>query len=774
MSIEKIRLDAFRGATKEVAIKFDPEKRVTLIFGENGNGKSTIIDGFTFLCNQSRGSLDDRAGSRSHKFLVSSGRSSKDLFVELKTSANSIPWMAKLSGSQIQVGPESGYPHLKVLRRATISNFIEADPKDKYEELKNFIETPGIEKSEQALRDAERITNQELTELVRDYTNAENSLASLWEQEGKKDGNALVWAKRISQQSTDDLKKEKDSIDKFDALVSGLKSELAVFENLAKELKKAESNFKEALEKQKAEEGKAVGQTGELLDVLQSAKKYIQNNMGVKECPVCIQGINPEELKSSLTQRISSLDKLSSAVALANAKKKALDRTKSKIEETDEKVFLALESIETFAKENKAFLKGLPEVNQSESKILKDKSLSLEKRSEAGAKLLEPLLMPFKDRYEEIQKNLGLKNAVSLQLNSLTDCQKKQKTKEDLNQRLNKVLHVVESERKKFVEEVLKSISGEICSLMEIIHPGESMANIELILDQKRKGSLHIKGDVFSETGAPPQAYLSESHLDTLGICIWLSFTRKFSPSDALVILDDVLTSVDSPHLDRIITMLDEVAQDFGHVILTTHYRLWRDRYRFHQAANSNIHFIELKEWAHDRGIISDTNLPLLEELQEWLKPEKFDRQIVASKAGIFLESILDYLSLLYMISLPRKASQDYTLGDYLNGFSSKKRALIKIEHLDEDSNIIDTVEIKPILDDLDSFTWIRNKIGCHFSVSGQEASDTDIKSFAEKVIELGHAVICRDGGDIPKKNKSGSFYQSSSGKCRLYPLQMP
>lgn len=777
MSIEKIRLDAFRGATKEVAINFDPTKKVTLIFGENGNGKSTIIDGLTFLCNQTKGSLDDRSEAQNRKYLVSSGRSPDELFVEIKTTSTPTPWIAKLSGSQIKVIPDSGYPFLKVLRRAKISKFIDDEPNDKYKEIKEFIETPGIEKSEQALRDCERSIAQELTDLTRDYANAEDQLKSLWDQEGKAGNDYFSWAKSISEQNVDLLKSEKELIEKLKGFSNVFKESLGTLEKELDNETKAKSEYTDALNNLKKEEAKISGQTAELLTVLQLAKSYLENNVGVEKCPVCTQRIKAEDLRSSLAERISSLDNLSRAKVISDEKKKKLDQAKSRVSDRQRAVVTAFESIEAILPKVVLEKEALPQFKSEDLYKVKNSSIKTYERLEAAksiSKVLEPTVTSLCSRLEDIQKNINLQNAVSTQFNSLTQNRKKQQKTNALHERLKEVLKVVEEDRKSFISEVLMDIRGEIRELYRKVHPGEPLDTIDLVLDPKWKNSLHLTSDFIREKGVPPQAYYSESHLDTLGICIWLAFAKKFSPSDALIILDDVLTSVDSPHLDRFIKMLDEIAQSFGHVILTTHYRSWRDRYRTHQDQNSSIHFIELKEWSPERGIISDSCKPSLQEVKDWLDPEKFERQITASKAGIFLEMILDYLTLLYRVSVPRKPSPDYTLGELLDAFPSKKRGLLRVVHLDSQGNSTREKEIGPILNDLNRFTWIRNQVGCHFNLPGQEISDRDVRQFAEKVVELGEAVICQESGDFPRKNKTGSFYQSSSGRCRLYPLQMP
>ena len=59
--IESITLEKFKGATNNVTIDFDTSKPVVIIFGENGSGKSTIIDAIDFVFNDSFGSIDQRS-----------------------------------------------------------------------------------------------------------------------------------------------------------------------------------------------------------------------------------------------------------------------------------------------------------------------------------------------------------------------------------------------------------------------------------------------------------------------------------------------------------------------------------------------------------------------------------------------------------------------------------------------------------------------------------------------------------------------------------------
>ena len=777
MKIEKLRLKAFRGATKDVSIDFDPDKKITMIFGENGTGKSTIIDGITFLCDQSIGSLEDRSGTREKKFLVSAGQKPSDLLVELKAANDS--WSATLSGKNITVTPNKGYPQLRVLRRAQLSAFVDEDPAERYKRIKEFIETPGIDKSEQSLRDAEKDSREKVEELVRDYSNAETQLNEAWEKEKKPGKDALSWAQDIIGKDISALEEENKAIQSFDAKVTAFKNAItALQKNITDEgpAKEAHTQAVSALEDQKK---KITDGSTELLTVLKEAQTYIQKHQDAKECPVCTQDIDANNLKGNLGTRISALSGLESAVTQVTTAQGNLEKAQQRTADSIQIAATAFTAIENFLADGNCNLPDdlKPALDAANAATAKDTTLDASARLIAMTAIqaaLEKDIVALKERMTESQKHTSMRNVLSVQVDTLTKNKAEQEETQKLQVKLKAVLTVVEHERKEFVKRVFLEISNDLCTLYEKIHPGEKIANVSLNLDPKKRGSLNIISQFFSENDVPPQAYFSESHLDTLGICIWLAFTKKFAPPHSILILDDVLTSVDSAHLDRIVHLIDDEAQNFGHVIMTTHYRPWRDRYRTHQAAGSKIHYIELKEWAEDRGLLTSTSKPELDELKAWLTPQKFERQIVASKAGIFLESLLDDLALKFRRPMPRKAAQDYTLGELLDAFGNKQRALLRTEHLDAASTVIKNIQLGPMLDDIDTIAWVRNQVGCHFNVTGQNISDADIRIFGEKVVMLADALICPEGGDVPKQNKSGSYLQSKSGRCRLYPLQMP
>ncbi|MGH9426375.1 MAG: hypothetical protein ACRD2L_08745, partial [Terriglobia bacterium] len=226
--------------------------------------------------------------------------------------------------------------------------------------------------------------------------------------------------------------------------------------------------------------------------------------------------------------------------------------------------------------------------------------------------------------------------------------------------------------------------------------------------------------------------------------------------------------------LDRFMKLLHDEAPNLNQVIVTTHYRPWKDRYRNARGPAAKTQVIELRMWSMDWGIQSDEAITAIKELRTCLAAKKMDRQAVASKAGIQLESILDFLTFHYGCKMPRQSDPNYTLGALAMGIESKLGNLLKtLTYGPSGTPKVETL-LKPLIDDLTSKSWIRNRTGCHFNDLGSDISDGEIKEFGGKVLALADALVCAKCEAFPESKPSGSFWQCGCGSIELHPLIQP
>ncbi len=161
-------------------------------------------------------------------------------------------------------------------------------------------------------------------------------------------------------------------------------------------------------------------------------------------------------------------------------------------------------------------------------------------------------------------------------------------------------------------------------------------------------------------------------------------------------------------------------------------------------------------------------------ELKRTLARYPFDRQGAASKAGIVLESLLDFITLKYRCAVPRNARNEYTLGDLVCGIDSKlARELRSCKSAVSGGAKID-VPLKPVFDAATAGHWIRNSVGCHFSSFGCEVCDREVKDFGQDVLTLSSHLICGQCGTLPTRRPSMTHWQCKCGMLELYPLVAP
>ena len=778
MKLKTLNIDSFRGASKPLVLEFDGEKTVTMVFGENGNGKSTITDSLVCLCTDEHGSLDDKS-SIDKSFYTSISSKPADLKIELKTDVGD--FRATLSGKNFAKTPTLGHPIVRHLRRSQITQFIEAQPHKRYEQLESFIDVANIAKSEDALRKLNKETVDAQKLAISTLNNASTTLEQTWINEGRPEKNWETWAKM---ESAKDIAAEEKRLKQLEGAIAkwnSIKETEVKYKTDISENGKAKS-AKDAAEEEmkKAQEGNENADK-DLLSLLESAQAFISPKSEVKNCPVCENAVEKDKLMKSLGSKIESMNSFKKIVLAVKAARQAANDNQKVLDSTAstyiQKITVFEQSISSIADDsltaivNKlAFIKS---TDTAEQKIMAFGKVSAEIDKEIETQ---------KQTVESIKKTIGQHNHIKNQYSSILTSREKSESTQKLLIAISGALKIVEKARKDFVQTELVAISSDVDALYQKLHPNESLGGIALTLKQTTKNSLELSADFYTKSGITPQSVYSESHLDTLGICVFIALAKKYGAANSILILDDVVMSVDENHLDRFIGLLHDEADNFAHIIITTHYRPWKDRYRYNRAPSYKVHFVELRPWSLGNGIRVQNGKLAIDELRQALNDQNyFDRQKITSISGIILENILDYLSVLFECRVPRKAKNDYQLRELLDCISKKLMDTLKVEHLEKSAigkydglTVLKTVDLKTSLNNIKQLAIIRNWVGAHFNYDGSSVSDADVEEFGKLTLELSELITCPDSGNFPDRAKSGSYWETKNGSIRLHPLKEP
>jgi ABC-type molybdenum transport system ATPase subunit/photorepair protein PhrA len=767
-ALKSLTLTAFRGSTGTFRIEFEKGTQLTLIYGENGSGKTTICDALEFLASERIGSLEDSGmGKGLEKFWPAAGKAGSALAVDLETAATKCS--GRIINKQVVISPANSRPRIELLRQRQILELIQAQPAKRYEAIKRFIDIQEFEHSEEALRQLRKTlaSERELAQAAEQENLA--TLQSFYEAAGKPARlNAVTWARQRLAEPATKLGADISALADLRAAFAALRSEHDKLTARCAAVAAAQTVAEAADQDRLSALSEAGDGAADLLAVLSAGGAYIKAHPGTSACPLCDSAENISGLSAAVEAKLLQLRTLEDMTSKWKQAHEALNSANSALKQAELECRSAAMTLVNAQNahpwEGDVVLPATPA--PVELPALPEWLVANEETASAWA----DVEARWRDESRSLEQLRSAAERYTVNATRVAELA-------ELIPKVEDALGQCVEERQNFTDSIISGIAKEVGRLYEKVHPGEGLDKIALELDSARRASIKL-GATFAGHDAPPQAYFSQSHLDTLGLCIFLALALRDHPADTVLILDDVLGSVDEPHVERVIDMIYEVSGAFQHTVVTTHYRPWREKYRWGWLKPEQAcQFIELTSWSIDDGIRIINALPEVERLRTLLTESPIDPQVVCSKAGVILEAVLDYLTQKYECAVPRRHGAAYTLGDLLPAISNKLREALKVEIRGSITGAAasssNTVELKPILDELTRIAQTRNAFGAHFKTISFELLDAEAESFAKHVMMLADAMICPVHG-WPSNDKSGSYWRNSGDTRRLHPLKKP
>ncbi|WP_084312964.1 ATP-binding protein [Desulfobulbus elongatus] len=503
--LKKLAIEHLRGSVKPFMFTFEKGKKMTFIYGENGTGKSTICDALEFLGKGKVGSLEKRGLGKTNRYWQTLGKKPADVSVALETASGMCK--AVVGSAEVIVTPAEKKPLVEVLRRNQILSLIEATAGEKYAAISRFIDVTSAEASEAALRDL--IKNIEKNRDVATARVQENldTINQFWEEGGKVGASSLAWANAESKRDAAVFDTEMEEIGKLQTAYIRIKDHQTRIETAQKKLEIARSSEKEAQKNLEVSIAKVTHEATDVLAVLQAAKDYLIKHPASAVCPLCESAEKVDGLNDRINSRLLSFSSLQTAQTTQRAKSQDVKGAES-----------GLESVQNDAREAATAFKSCldqytwpPDISLPGMPIPED-------FAQWPAWFADTVSLPetWKNAETIRQDKKQFINTLKRSLNTYNENFIAQKDIDSLLPRMKRSLEIAEEERRKYTDATLSNIATEVGRLYEIVHPGEGLDKISLELDPKKRASLEIGASFCGKTGTPPQAYFSDSHLDTL------------------------------------------------------------------------------------------------------------------------------------------------------------------------------------------------------------------------------------------------------------------
>ena len=158
------------------------------------------------------------------------------------------------------------------------------------------------------------------------------------------------------------------------------------------------------------------------------------------------------------------------------------------------------------------------------------------------------------------------------------------------------VFDAYQQKQKDDLGELLERISGRVAQFYSALHPGEDLDSVS-IEPWTAKG-IELAIDFYGSRQRPPHGVLSESHLNSLAIAVFLAMAASFNEKLGFLILDDVINSFDVEHRGRLAELLADGFSDWQLIVLTHDQQFFEHLSRRAPSWRK----IEFTSWSHASG----------------------------------------------------------------------------------------------------------------------------------------------------------------------------
>jgi hypothetical protein len=147
-----------------------------------------------------------------------------------------------------------------------------------------------------------------------------------------------------------------------------------------------------------------------------------------------------------------------------------------------------------------------------------------------------------------------------------------------------------------YIETVLKRISGRVATIYAKLHPDEGLQSVDI--EPWTDKGIELAVDFHGTRQKPPHGVLSESHLNSLAIALFLAMAETFNEHLGFLVLDDVVNSFDMDHRGNLAKLLADEFTGWQLIVLTHDHQFYEHIKR--RARDWDC--LEFTSWTYETG----------------------------------------------------------------------------------------------------------------------------------------------------------------------------
>jgi len=786
LKIKKINIKAFRGIPD---LELELEGKSLLLRGENETGKSSIVEAIEFFFTGKVFRLEGIKGLSLRRHGPHVSFSSNDVKVVITFDPRNVSLSRTFTSAPSPPAPLEGYFQITqkgafILRRSQILEFIMSQPAERFRAIGSIIGIEPLDNVElemMRLRDEVegKVTSKEnendhlIKELSKvlgkDITNLKDVLPALNEILEKANLPSIKSLDEVNKHAEEMLKtvKKAESIDKVAELneILNITNIPFISQEVVGKLNDINEKVKYLLQEQPRTKLSLAG-------LLESGRKVIeQEKMNI--CPLCERKINRERLLTRIDERLrilrelynkaSEVRKISVPVednlrGISSKLKSTISKIGSFTELSEEKDMLLgkLDFLSSFIDKVASAKEIKNEIPIQEFKQQKDEINRIrDSISKKCQQLLENIGLSHEEK--KVLEVVRLIEQVKSKVKDISKVRSELEAYQKYYVLAEKIYSAFSEIKKAKIQEIYTTIQGDMQNFHSMLHPDGSHKNIELTVALGRRASTEMKIESFGRKGEDPRALTSEGHLDSLGLCIFLAFVKKFNRGCPLVILDDVVTTIDANHRNKIAELLLKEFKDYQ-LIITTHDRIWYEQLiNLQKALNVQNNFVnmEIIRWNVDTGPIISSYKPRWERILGKLGYN--DKTGAGNECRIYLEWLLKEICERLEVSIVFKRTGKYTVAELSD--PTEKRIKDKLKDDNLKSDLLDKFET------LKATLFMGNLLS-HDNPEIGNLSIEEVKAFCDAVHNLHEAVLCPKCGRFLKYFRESKIVRCPNLRC--------
>jgi len=772
--IDEIRVKGVRGVRKEVSISLSGKS--LLIHGDNGTGKSSIERALRWALLGTEVPSDSPAFSDEGSFrrhVLEPLQNAKVRIVLVKGGSIAVGSSGAETdgtGESYRDGCMKGNPFL---RRSEILSFLSSRPVDRFTYLETFLDLGTVDLTAKRYADTAEGDSAKLKTWKGTHERTLLALSSRLPEALRpkapgwgrfqdscleygmtlsllQAGQTHKWpavtaagtkAKELSE--GDQLEKTRIKLQESEAVMTGLREKL-----LAKPLPDIDRLAK------KTELLKETTADGAIAELLDHARVHFETT-GANTCPVCRNAVEPQRILDDLTERLRNLESYRNAekelrVALGiwrsvlvqfvpACRKVVANMQLGHISQLDGTLVAPtgvdiLDNIEEET-DDARILAGIIAVGAEQiSRWIEAVIKATEKRvkKELGS-------LPAASSLGDLRIFAALVKEADEKKTSVVQLEADVGVLERRVSTITKISEALRKARQDVARETVDEISNDVATYYKMVHPegepGEVTGVPSLKIQRHGKGTAFILGKFAGKEVQDPNWVYSDGHLDTVGICMFLAL-RRFRGNQVddpkLIVLDDVILSIDLPHARRLIELLKKVFSDHQ-ILILTHNGLFA---HWCSKLLPGMKRMAINGWTLEDGPQLGDYLSAMEALEKCLADQPAKQ--IALQVMSLMDEWLAECRYAYSLAVPAKFGEQYTMTEIWEPFVKT----VKKMGTQLATGMGDAVKL---VDELRDLPAIRNALAAHENEFAKEFPRSAMVDVGKKCLALVRSLYCPD-----------------------------